>query len=125
MKQFEPYRRVISFNAIGEEMPTVARGKDFSRRKLLALILAVSGLSTIRSGTQAADPADGSSGAVPSSSGDTFKPTRAKYEGLPHRQEWELFRQGNSPARDCPGSTAMLIEVAGTVFFLECQRIHP
>jgi len=61
---------------------------------------------------------------VSSKSDDTAKLQKTKFEGLPHRQEWELFRQGYSPARDCPDGMAMLIEVAGTVFFLECQRIQ-
>jgi hypothetical protein len=71
------------------------------------------------------DAADGPSTKVQSTSGGTVKTKIAKYEGLPHRQEWELFRQGNSPARACPGATAMLIEVEGSSFFLECLRIHP
>jgi hypothetical protein len=62
---------------------------------------------------------------VSSKTDDTAKLQKTRFQGLPHRQEWELFRQAYSPARDCPDGTAMLIEVAGTVFFLECQRIHP
>jgi|GEM_PF-6047403 len=75
--------------------------------------------------TQAADPGDSPSAEVSSKTDDTAKLQKTRFQGLPHRQEWELFRQAYSPARDCPDGTAMLIEVAGTVFFLECQRIHP
>jgi hypothetical protein len=90
-----------------------------------AMILAVSALSTVGSRVQAADPTDSASAEVPSTSGATATPKKVKYQGLPHRQEWELFRQANSPSRDCPGATAMLIDVDGTLFFLECQRFHP
>jgi hypothetical protein len=122
----EPRRGVVSFKEMGEiELRTGVHGTDLSRGKIIALILALSALSTLGSRTQATDAADGPSTKVQSTSGDTVKTKKAKYEGLPHRQEWELFRQGNSPARDCPGATAMLIEVEGTSFFLECLRIHP
>jgi hypothetical protein len=93
--------------------------------KTIAMILAVSAVSTLGSRSQAADPTDSAATEVPSESSDTATPKKVKYQGLPHRQEWELFRQANSPSRDCPGATAMLIDVDGTLFFLECQRFHP
>ncbi len=103
-----------------------AHETDLSWGKPLALIVAFSAFGTLAStAVQAADAADGPSTDVPATSDASVKTTKVRYEGLPHRQEWELFRQGNSPARDCPGATAMLIEVAGTLFFLECQRFHP
>jgi hypothetical protein len=74
--------------------------------------------------SRAADPINSPSSAEAGSSRDTAKPQKTKFESLPHRQEWELFRQAYSPGRDCPGGTAMFIEVAGTLFFLECQRIQ-
>jgi hypothetical protein len=40
---------------------------------------------------------------------------------LPHRQEWELFRQANSPSKDCPGQYPIYVGADdGTAFFLEC-----
>ena len=95
-----------------------------SRSRILALVPAVLALSTVGSITQSADAEDVPSAQVSSKSDDTAKLQKTQFEGLPHRQEWELFRQGYSPARDCPDGMAMLIEVAGTVFFLECQRIQ-
>jgi hypothetical protein len=95
-----------------------------SQSRLLTLALSVFALGTFASVTHAADPADRPSPEESSQSEDTPKLQKTQLQGLPHRQEWELFRQAYSPARDCPDGTAMLIEVAGTVFFLECQRIH-
>jgi len=93
------------------------------------LLLAVCGLGIPGSKTEAADPADAPASDASSASGEAREVNdeakHTKLAGLPHRQEWELFRQGYSPARDCPGGTAMLIEVSGSVFFLECQRIQP
>ena len=106
-------------------MSTVLHETCLSRRRISAFALIVSGLSIWSPLTEAADPADRPSSEKASTRSDTAKPLKARFESLPHRQEWELFRQAYSPARDCPGGTAMLIEVAGTVFFLECQRIHP
>lgn len=47
-----------------------------------------------------------------------IKPDR----GLPHRQEWELYKQANSPAAgNCPeGTAAMYVAVDDKEFFLEC-----
>ena len=40
---------------------------------------------------------------------------------LPHRDEYELFPQANSPAKECPGQYAdYVITHDGTEFFLEC-----
>ncbi len=106
-------------------MSTVHYETSWSRPRILALALTVSAISALSPSTQAADPADRPASEKTSTSSDTAKPQKVRFESLPHRQEWELFRQAYSPARDCPGGTAMLVEVAGTVFFLECQRIHP
>ena len=104
---------------------TVVHRTVWSRAKIPTLSFTVCALGAFGSATRAADAVDTPSTETPPMSVDTDKRKKPKEKGLPHRQEWELFRQGNSPARDCPGATAMLIEVAGTVFFLECQRIHP
>ncbi len=98
---------------------------DLSRPRVLAAVLALSSLSAVSPTTQAADPADKPSAEERNTSSNIASLQKARFESLPHRQDWELFRQAYSPARDCPGGTAMMIEVAGTVFFLECQRIHP
>jgi hypothetical protein len=96
-----------------------------SRPQIVALALAVSALGAGSPITRAADPPNSPATDEASNGSDATKPQKAKFESLPHRQEWELFRQAYSPGRDCPGGTAMMIEVAGTLFFLECQRIQP
>ncbi len=105
-------------------MSTVVHATHIPRPRLLALVLAVCAFGSSGTGAEAEEaaqrPTSDSEG-----TGDKAGLKKTKFEGLPHRQEWELFRQAYSPARDCPGGTAMLIEVAGSVFFLECQRIHP
>ena len=106
-------------------MSTVLHETCLSRPRVVALALTVFALGTLSPRTRAADPADRPTSQKTSTSSDTPKPQKARFESLPHRQEWELFRQANSPARNCPGATAMLIDVDGTVFFLECQRFHP
>ena len=47
-----------------------------------------------------------------------------EYAGLPHRQDWELYKQANSPAaKDCPvGTTPIYVIEADTAFFIECYR---
>lgn len=45
--------------------------------------------------------------------------------GLPHRQDWELYKQANSPAKGkCPSGTLPLyiINDDQSALFLECQR---
>lgn len=45
-------------------------------------------------------------------------------KSLPHRQQWELFKQANSPsAYECPeGTRAMYVTLDEKDFFLECMR---
>lgn len=49
-----------------------------------------------------------------------------KPRGLPHRQDWELYKQANSPAADkCPeGTLPMYVELDGHEFFEECQSMR-
>ncbi len=103
-------------------MSTFAHGTMLSRVRTFTLVIAAT-LGSLGSSTQAAQTAERP--AAERQDVVTPKIAEATVEGLPHRQEWELFRQADSPSRDCPGGTAMLIEVAGALFFLECLRIHP
>lgn len=50
--------------------------------------------------------------------------THVEFKGLPHRQDWELYKQANSPAaKDCPAGTTAIYVVANDVpFFIECFR---
>lgn len=45
-------------------------------------------------------------------------------KSLPHRQEWELYRQANSPAsHSCPmGTFSVYVIEDDKPFFLECIR---
>lgn len=47
-----------------------------------------------------------------------------EYQGLPHRQPWEFYRQGNSPAEhECPdGTFAFYVIESDKPFFIECLR---
>lgn len=47
-------------------------------------------------------------------------------QGLPHRQEWELYRQANSPtASQCTeGTQPFYIVEDGHMFFLMCVNVR-